>query len=53
MRNGHYCVNGACLAHHRAVYWNIQDQAWVHTDGWPCEASAGLSGPAEQVEEDR
>jgi hypothetical protein len=28
---------GSCLKHRREVYINIQDRAWVHTDGWPCD----------------
>jgi hypothetical protein len=39
---GSVCVSGCCLAHRRETYWNIQDRCWVHTDGWPCPALAGL-----------
>lgn len=35
-----YCNRASCLAHHRAIYWNLQDRAWVHTDGWPCDGQA-------------
>jgi hypothetical protein len=39
---GSLCIMGCCLAHHRDTYWHIQDQAWVHHDGWPCPALAAL-----------
>jgi hypothetical protein len=35
-----YCNRASCLAHRRAMYWNMQDRAWVHTDGWPCDGGA-------------
>lgn len=42
---GSVCVSGSCLAHGRGIYWNIQDAAWVHTDGWPCPELAGQPEP--------
>jgi hypothetical protein len=36
-----YCNRASCLAHHRPVYFNLQDRAWVHTDGWPCGPAPG------------
>lgn len=39
---GSYCCMATCLAHKRGLYWNLQDHAWVHPDGWPCPALAGL-----------
>ena len=35
-----YCCMAVCLAHRLDVYINIQDRAWVHASGWPCD---GLS----------
>ena len=43
-----YCNRASCLAHHRAIYWNLQDRAWVHTDGWPCDGAAELAERAER-----
>lgn len=33
---GSVCVRGCCLAHRRAVYWSIEQRAWVHASGWRC-----------------
>lgn len=30
------------------MYWNLQDRAWVHTDGWPCDGAAELAERAER-----
>jgi hypothetical protein len=35
-----------CLAHRRQSYWNLQDRAWVHADGWLCDSLAGQPAPA-------
>jgi hypothetical protein len=40
-----YCTMACCLAHHRDVYFNLQDHAWVHADGWPCDPMAGCPRP--------
>lgn len=40
---GSYCNSATCLAHRRGVYVNLQEWAWVHTDGWPCDAMAVLT----------
>ena len=43
--HGSVCIAGSCLAHRRGTYWNLQDAAWVHTDGWPCDALADVPDP--------
>jgi hypothetical protein len=43
-----YCNRASCLAHRRAMYWNLQEGRWVHADGWPCEAEAELAERAER-----
>jgi hypothetical protein len=47
---GSYCTTAACLAHHRDVYFNLQERAWVHADGFECD---GLAALAEQAREHR
>lgn len=43
------CIHGVCVAHLRDTYWNIQDQEWVHADGWPCRSLIAVAGPPEQT----
>ena len=45
-----YCCQAVCLTHRRGVYINIQDGAWVHSDGWPCEALASAPVHPEDLE---
>ena len=41
-----YCTMMMCVAHRREGYFNLQDRAWVHSDGWPCEPMAAIPAPA-------
>ena len=45
-----YCCVATCLLHQSRVYINIQDRAWVHPSGWPCEGMAGAPIHPEDLE---